>query len=1001
MDSMDFKIGIEDVGVAVLQELWNKVTLQALELVSETRDMVLEKGSFQQFSTSISELNMLLQSLNTMEVQAAMGSEPTKAALETLNSKLRKACKIITDYKSGSSFRLVLQSHSVLLQMQDLAKEIAKTISSFQLVNLDVTLSLKFKTDQIISNLRSMQFQSAVETETIASEIEKLMTQNGRNQQNAIKLLKKIADAVGKSANASMVQNELALLKQEKEEMEVQKKQAESLQLSQLIQLLNSTEIVMSRQDEDIAIYHQQYLIESFKCPLCNEIMTDPVAINCGHSFERQAIQEHFDRGERTCPTCGLELLSQELTPNLSLRSSIEEWKVRDMDLKFQAAIPGITSNDHFVQNKALEDMQVLMEIPHYTEKVAQEGLVTKFVEILKDNRLNRIAALKCLYHLAKYSKNNKEAIVDAGAIRRIVKNLYEGEAVTVAVAILLELSVNETLGEKIGNTKDCIPLLVSLLNDKTPVISQKADKVLQSLTFNTHFVVKMAEAGHFQPFVACFNKGPQETRASMAADLIKMQLKDNSIKDLKDKQFIHNLVQMLSSSTPACKSAGLKSIKKLVAHQKIVKQLLADPATIPLLIGIISFDRSGPYWKQEAVEILASLVEASKFSELQGYQGLRELQSQHNVSLFLQLVADSDPQTKVQFLQLLVVLSSKSETVQNLVRSDKDATGHLFSSLDNDQPMVRRWAMKLIYCVSNGHPAGVPLPPSPAKENVVTTLAAIFTNSPDVEDRSTAAGIISQLPADDIIIDEILRKSEALKAIHEVICSTDQEYNWIKSPPELGSSLLENALAALLRGTSLAKQRTATALANLSLSTSLSVFDTTIMAKQASNSVPQLMKLFPSIYKCCSASSENQNLCSVHGSACSPRHTFCLVKADAVKPLVQSLSDTDSGVAEAALMALETLLTDQNTLSHAAATIVDNQGVVAILQVLEKGSSSPKSRALHLFQKILEHTQISNPLFQRSERILIQLLQDDTLKKKAALVLKQMNIITEQSSYF
>ncbi|KAA8527379.1 hypothetical protein F0562_034906 [Nyssa sinensis] len=240
---------------------------------------------------------------------------------------------------------------------------------------------------------------------------------------------------------------------------------------------------------------------------------------------------------------------------------------------------------------------------------------------------------------------------------------------------------------------------------------------------------------------------------------------------------------------------------EQLTMHGSIIHVLFASSSCFHKYIGLILFLPL----KQEAVEILASLWEASKYSELQGYQGLRELQSQHNVSLFLQLITDSDPQIKVQFLQLLVLLSSKSETVQNLVQSDKDATAHLFSYLDNDQPMVRRCAMKLIYYISNGHPVGVPLAPSPAKRNVITTLAAILTNSPDAEDRSAAAGIISQLPADDITIDKILCKSEALKAIHEV--------------SKLDPYPLQ--IRILSKGTSLAKQRTATTLANLSMSTS------------------------------------------------------------------------------------------------------------------------------------------------------------------------------------
>ena len=637
--------------------------------------------------------------------------------------------------------------------------------------------------------------------------------------------------------------------------------------------------------------------------------------------------------------------------------------------------------------------------------------------------------------------------------MRRIVKLIYKDGTEPDAIEILLELSKRETIAEKIGSTKDCIPLLVSLLSNNNPDVSQNAYKVLQNLSSNTHFVVKMAEAGHFQPFVARFNQGnnithsydtifidkpkyklslfagPQETRTLMAAALIPMQLKDSNIKVLKEKQFTHNLVQMLSSSAPACKAACLRSIKKLVEYPKMVKRLLKDPVLIPHLLGLISFVRSDPREKEEAAEILALLIGASENFELQKYQGLQELQSKHNISLLLQLVASSDPQTKVQFLHLLVELSHKSETARNLIRQDKNAVEQLFSLLHSDQPVVKRWTMRLIYCISEGDPAGVPLPPSPAKEIAITTLAGILTSSPDIEERSTAAGIISQLPTDDITIDEILCKSDTLKAIHEVISNADDEHNGNGAPADQVTSLLENALAALLRyteptkpelqrqmgklelypslvrvlsrGSSLAKQRTATALAKLSQSTSQSVSDATIMTEQAKQLMPML-KFLPNMSWCCSTSSTNAMLCSVHGAACSHRDTFCLVKANAVKPLVRTLSETESGVAEAALMALETLLTDHSTLTHATAAIVDSQGVGAILQVLEKGSVSAKTKALDLFQKILNHTQITPPpLFQRFEGILVQLLNEDALKKKVALVLKQMKILPEQSSYF
>ena len=58
-----------------------------------------------------------------------------------------------------------------------MAKDIAKTISLFQLINLDISLDLKTMTNKIIDNLSSMEFQSALATEAIASEIENSISQ--------------------------------------------------------------------------------------------------------------------------------------------------------------------------------------------------------------------------------------------------------------------------------------------------------------------------------------------------------------------------------------------------------------------------------------------------------------------------------------------------------------------------------------------------------------------------------------------------------------------------------------------------------------------------------------------------------------------------------------------------------------------------------------------------------------------------------------------------------
>ena len=67
----------------------------------------------------------------------------------------------------------------------------------------------------------------------------------------------------------------------------------------------------------------------SFKCPITQEVMIDPVFTDDGQTYERAAIQTWFIGGRRTSPATGLPLRNLDLKPNHALRSSIEEFRKR------------------------------------------------------------------------------------------------------------------------------------------------------------------------------------------------------------------------------------------------------------------------------------------------------------------------------------------------------------------------------------------------------------------------------------------------------------------------------------------------------------------------------------------------------------------------------------------------------------------------------------------------------------------------------------------------
>ncbi|CAL1373173.1 unnamed protein product [Linum trigynum] len=69
---------------------------------------------------------------------------------------------------------------------------------------------------------------------------------------------------------------------------------------------------------------------QDFICPLTGELLEDPVTLETGQTFEREAIAEWFDQqGNRTCPVTGkcLECVNLPLT-NLILKRIIHNWKL-------------------------------------------------------------------------------------------------------------------------------------------------------------------------------------------------------------------------------------------------------------------------------------------------------------------------------------------------------------------------------------------------------------------------------------------------------------------------------------------------------------------------------------------------------------------------------------------------------------------------------------------------------------------------------------------------
>ncbi len=62
-------------------------------------------------------------------------------------------------------------------------------------------------------------------------------------------------------------------------------------------------------------------------CPISEELYKDPVLlVESGQTYSRESIEKWFEKGHRTCPLTGKELISTQLVPNYVVKGLVQTW---------------------------------------------------------------------------------------------------------------------------------------------------------------------------------------------------------------------------------------------------------------------------------------------------------------------------------------------------------------------------------------------------------------------------------------------------------------------------------------------------------------------------------------------------------------------------------------------------------------------------------------------------------------------------------------------------
>ncbi|PIN05259.1 Ubiquitin--protein ligase [Handroanthus impetiginosus] len=741
---------------------------------------------------------------------------------------------------------------------------------------------------------------------------------------------------------------------------------------------------------------HIEPIYDAFICPLTKQVMRDPVTLENGQTFEREAIEKWFrecrESGRRlVCPLTLRELRSTELNPSIALRNTIEEWNARNeaaqLDMARRSLSLGSPENDTI---QGLKFVQHLCQKNQSNKHVIRNAeLIPMIVDVLKSSsRRVRCKALETLRIVVEDDSDNKEIMAEGDTVRTVVKFLSHEQSKEreEAVSLLYELSTLERLCDKIGSVNGAILILVGMAssNSENLLTVEKADRTLENLAQSENNVRQMAECGRLQPLLTLLLEGSPETKLSMAAFLGELVL-NNDVKVFVARSAGFSLINLMKSNNVQSREAALKALNQISSDETSAKVLIEAGILPPLVKDLFSVGtKQLPMrLKEVSATILANVVNSGyDFDSIPVGPDHQTLVSEEIIHNLLRLISNTGPAIGCKLLQVLVGLTSAPSTVSSVVSAIKSsgATISLVQFIEAPQRDLRLASIKLLQKLSPHMGPELAGSLRGASGQLGSLIRVISENGGITEEQAAAIGLLADLPERDAGLTRQMLEEGAFRMFISRITR-------IRQGETRGSRFMTPYLEGLVKVLSritfalseesgapraLCREHNVAALF-IDLLQANGLDNVQMVSAMALENLSQesknLTKLpeFPapgfcaSIFPCFSKPPIITGLCKIHRGTCSLKETFCLLEGQAVDKLVALLDHTSDKVVEASLAALSTLLDDGVVIEEGIQVLLDAEGVKPILDVLlEKRTDNLRRRAVWAVERLLRNDDIA-----------------------------------------
>ncbi|XP_030522821.1 U-box domain-containing protein 15-like [Rhodamnia argentea] len=322
-----------------------------------------------------------------------------------------------------------------------------------------------------------------------------------------------------------------------------------------------------------------------FLCPIALEIMTDPVIVATGQTYERESIQKWLDSNHRTCPKTGQILDHLLVVPNYALRNFILHWCEKngfelprkaisvgfggssiELTKQISCLVQDLSSSQPNEQRDAILKLRALSkENPDNRILIANLGGITPLVQLLSfpDSKIQE-HTVTALLNLS-LNEANKRVIAREGAIPAIIDVLQNGtdEARENSAAALFSISMLDENKVLVGSANG-IPPLVDLLKNGTVRGKKDAATALFNLSLHKANKSRAIKAGVILPLLDLLEDKDLGMVDEALSILLLLASHPEGRSEMGRLSFIKTLVEIIKNGTPKNKECATSVLLEL-----------------------------------------------------------------------------------------------------------------------------------------------------------------------------------------------------------------------------------------------------------------------------------------------------------------------------------------------------------------------------------------------------------------------------------------------------